>query len=152
MNKNSTRYYSNQQEKRVAKTLKGKKQSNSGATNFQKGDCITDLFLLECKTKMKDSESFTIKKEWFTKNKEEAFAMGKLYNAVVIDFGDNAQSNGNYSKQYSRNDSHAHRYCYHTCNKRKCGNSVSCAACCFIFFHNKLLYHLIYIRKHCFFT
>lgn len=89
MNKNSTRYYSNKQEKKVAKILNGKKQSNSGATNFQKGDCITDLFLLECKTKMKDSESFTIKKEWFTKNKEEAFAMGKLYNAVVIDFGDN---------------------------------------------------------------
>ena len=36
MNKNSTRYYSNKQEKRVAKTLNGKKQSNSGATAFVK--------------------------------------------------------------------------------------------------------------------
>ena len=88
MNKNSTRYYSNRQEKKVAKILKGKKQSNSGATNFQKGDVNTDLFLLECKTKIKDSESFILKKEWFVKNKEEAFAMGKLYSAIVIDFGD----------------------------------------------------------------
>lgn len=88
MNKNSTRYYSNKQEKQVAKTLKAKKQSNSGATSFQKGDVITDLFLLECKTKTKDSDSFTIKKDWFIKNEEEAFSMGKLYNALVIDFGD----------------------------------------------------------------
>lgn len=88
MNKNSTRYYSNRQEKSVAKVLKGKKQSNSGATAFNKGDVNTELFLIECKTKTKDSESFTIKKEWFDKNEEEAFAMGKLYNAIAIDFGD----------------------------------------------------------------
>ena len=36
MNKNSTRYYSNKQEKRVAKILNGKKQSNSRATAFAK--------------------------------------------------------------------------------------------------------------------
>ena len=88
-NKKCTRYYSGKQERDVAKKLKGKTVANSGAAKFVAGDVNTDLFLLECKTKMKDSESFTIKKEWFTKNKEEAFAMGKLYNAVVIDFGDN---------------------------------------------------------------
>lgn len=36
MNKNSTRYYSSQQEKNIAKTLKGKCQPNSGATLFSK--------------------------------------------------------------------------------------------------------------------
>ena len=88
MNKQSTRYYSNKQEKKVAKAVNGKQQSNSGATAFAKGDVNTDLFLLECKTKVKESSSITIKKEWFTKNEEEAFAMGKLYNALVIDLGD----------------------------------------------------------------
>ena len=88
MNKKSTRYHSNNQEKAVANALKGKKQINSGATPFAKGDVNTELFLLECKTKVKESDSFTLKKDWFIKNEEEAFAMGKLYNALVINFGD----------------------------------------------------------------
>lgn len=36
MNKNSTRYYSSKQEKKIAKTVKGKLQANSGATLFSK--------------------------------------------------------------------------------------------------------------------
>ena len=83
-----TRFYSNRQEKKVAKAVKGKQTSNSGATDFQKGDIVTDLFLLECKTKTTVSKSFTLKKEWFDKNREEAFEMGKPYSAVVVDFGD----------------------------------------------------------------
>ena len=83
-----TRFYSNRQEKKVAKAVGGKQTSNSGATDFHKGDIATDLFLLECKTKTTASKSFTLKKEWFDKNKEEAFEMGKPYSAVVIDFGD----------------------------------------------------------------
>ena len=83
-----TRFYSNRQEKKVAKAVGGKQISNSGATDFQKGDITTDLFLLECKTKTTASKSFTLKKEWFGKNKEEAFEMGKPYSVVVIDFGD----------------------------------------------------------------
>ena len=39
MNK-PTRFYSNKQEKKVAKTLGGKKVANSGATAFHKGDVI----------------------------------------------------------------------------------------------------------------
>lgn len=84
----STRYFSNKQEKKVAKTIGGKQTANSGATKFSKGDVYTDEWLLECKTKTKDSNSMTIQREWFEKNNEEAFAMGKSYNAVVIDFGD----------------------------------------------------------------
>lgn len=87
-NRNSTRYYSNKQEKNVAKTLKGKKTINSGAARFSAGDVNTDLFLLECKTKTTDSKTMTLQKEWLRKNEEEAFATGKLYSAVVIDFGD----------------------------------------------------------------
>lgn len=86
-----TRFYSNKQEKSVAKAVGGKQTSNSGATAFQKGDVLTDLFLLECKTCTKEQTTFTIRKEWFEKNAEEAFEMGKLYQAVVIDFGDGEQ-------------------------------------------------------------
>lgn len=36
MNKNSTRYYSNMQEKHIAKAVNGRLQPNSGATMFSK--------------------------------------------------------------------------------------------------------------------
>lgn len=83
-----TRYYSNKQEKQIAKAVKGKQVANSGATSFNKGDVVTNDFLIECKTCTKERKSFTLKKEWFTKNEEEAFAMGKDFNALVFDFGD----------------------------------------------------------------
>ena len=86
----STRYYSKQQEKKVAKATGGKRQANSGATAFQKGDVITDQFLIEAKTKTKDCSSFTIKEDWLLKNEEEAFAMGKNNSALCFDFGPSA--------------------------------------------------------------
>lgn len=89
MNK-PTRYYSKQQEKKVAKKLNGKRQANSGATAFQKGDVVTSQWLIECKTKTKDCSSFTIKEDWLLKNEEEAFAMGKNNSALCFDFGPSA--------------------------------------------------------------
>ena len=83
-----TRFYSSRQEKKVAKALGGNRVVNSGATLFRKGDVQTAEFLLECKTCTEPRKSFTLKKEWFDKNKEEAFAMHKDYSAVVFDFGD----------------------------------------------------------------
>ena len=88
MNK-PTRYYSKQQEKKVAKRLDGKRQANSGATPFYKGDVITDQFLIECKTKTADCKSFTIKEDWLLKNEEEAFAMNRD-SALCFDFGPSA--------------------------------------------------------------
>lgn len=88
MNKSSTRYFSNKQEKSVAKTIGGKKTANSGATPFQKGDVVTDDWLIECKTKTSPSESMSIKKEWLEKNEEEAFAMQKSHSALCFNFGD----------------------------------------------------------------
>lgn len=91
-NKKCTRYYSSRQEKRIAKAVRGKTVSNSGAITFGAGDVITqDGWLFEAKTKTEESKSFSIKREWIEKNKEEAFAMGKDYNALVIDFGDGKQ-------------------------------------------------------------
>lgn len=83
-----TRFYSKQQEKKVARAVGGNRVANSGATAFSKGDVRTNSFLLECKTCTEPRKSFTMKKEWFDKNKEEAFAMHKDYSAVVFDFGD----------------------------------------------------------------
>ena len=83
-----TRFYSTNQEKRVAKAVKGKQTANSGATKWSKGDVTTDKFLLECKTHTEFRKSFTIQHEWFEKSREEAFAMHKDYSAIVIDFGD----------------------------------------------------------------
>lgn len=85
----STRDKSKDQENNVAKRLNMRRQSNSGATNFYKGDVIGNNILLECKTVMKEQKSFTIQKEWLTKNKEEAYQMRKRYNALAFNFGDN---------------------------------------------------------------
>ena len=83
-----TRFYSNRQEKAVAKKVGGKQVANSGATAFSKGDVRTEDWLIECKTATMEKQSFSIKKSWLTKNREEAFAMKKSYNALCFDFGD----------------------------------------------------------------
>ena len=83
-----TRFYSKQQERAVAKAVKGKVTANSGATAFSKGDVRTKSFLLECKTCTKEQKSFTLHKDWFDKNEEEAFAMNKRYSALAFNFGD----------------------------------------------------------------
>lgn len=87
MNK-PTRFYSKKQENAVAKQIGGKRVANSGATSFRKGDVTTDNFLIECKTCEKEKASFSIKREWLIKNREEAFAMGKSYSALAFDYGD----------------------------------------------------------------
>lgn len=86
--KHPTRWYSNKQEKTVAKLVQGKQTANSGATAFSKGDVKNDLWLIECKTLTEPKKSHSIKKEWLEKNAEEAFAMNKPYNALAFDFGD----------------------------------------------------------------
>ena len=92
--KNNTRYFSNKQEKHVAKAVGGKQTANSGATMFSKGDVALNDWLLECKTKTSPSQSISIKKEWLDKNEEEAFSMNKHHSALVFNFGDlhNAQN------------------------------------------------------------
>lgn len=83
----NTRKYSNKQEKNIAKKLGGKKQPNSGATPFFKGDIQTKEFLIEAKTQIEEKKSFSIKKDWLEKNKEEAFSMGRQFSALAFNFG-----------------------------------------------------------------
>ena len=84
-----TRYYSSKQEKRTANLLGGTTTKNSGATMFQKGDVYTEDFQIECKTKEKPCESFSIKKEWLEKNLEETLITGKKYSVLAFNFGPN---------------------------------------------------------------
>lgn len=91
MNK-PTRFYSNKQEKQVAKAVGGRQVPNSGATPFNKGDVKTAQFLIECKTSVTEKRSFSVKKDWLLKNKEEAFAMGKDYSVLVFNFGPDSEN------------------------------------------------------------
>ena len=83
-----TRWYSNRQEKQVAKKLGGKQVANSGAAKFVAGDVILDDWLIECKTVTKEQKTFTVKKEWLVKNQQESLSTGKRYSALAFNFGD----------------------------------------------------------------
>ena len=90
--KNYTRYCSNIQEKRVADKLGGIKIANSGAGKFDKSDVIVKeaSLSIECKTCMTPKKSFSIKKEWLDKHKDESF-INRLSNRVIafnFDFED----------------------------------------------------------------
>ena len=90
-----TRVYSKKQETAVANSIGGKVQKNSGATLFDKGDVIIsgkNGFLIECKTKTSSSESISIKKEWFEKNKQECLLTNTPHQAVVFNFGPNQEN------------------------------------------------------------
>ena len=84
----STREVSSKQEKLVAMILNGTVTPNSGAGHTKKGDILIDEFgVVECKTKMKPSTSFTIKKEWINTVRKECFEMSRDTWAIVFDFG-----------------------------------------------------------------
>lgn len=87
-NENSTRFYSNKQEKAIAKQLKINRTANSGATAFIKGDLQDDRWVIEAKTCMEAKKSFSIKKQWLDTLKEEMYASNKDYRALCFDFGD----------------------------------------------------------------
>lgn len=87
-NKNSTRYYSDAHEKSVCKALNASQQPNSGAGHFNKGDVVHKeaSMMIECKCTMSPKDSISLKKEWFTQNKQEAYAMHLSNTAVCINF------------------------------------------------------------------
>ena len=88
MNKDSTRYKSNLQEKRIAKALGGRQVIGSGSTPFLKGDVVTGNLFIEAKTKMEPSKSISVKKQWLEKAKEQAYSQRKEDYTVAISFGD----------------------------------------------------------------
>ena len=82
----TTRDYSDKQEKHIAKVTEGKVQSNSGGTKFGGGDVHTNKFLIEAKTPTKEQTSFTIKKEWIIKMREQAYEQGKEESVLAFRF------------------------------------------------------------------
>ena len=90
-NKECTRAFSDAHEKSVCKALGARQQANSCAGLFNKGDCVQDdaSLLIECKTCMEPKESFSIKKDWIVKNKDEAFALRLDSNCIAFNFGPN---------------------------------------------------------------
>ncbi len=80
------------QEKRIAASLSqimaARRQKASGAVWTSKGDVISELFLVEAKTKAQLTKSFAIKRKWLEKIDMEAFLAGKIP-ALAFSFGDN---------------------------------------------------------------
>ena len=88
IDKESTRFYSTNHENSICKALNAQRQSNSGAGNFQKGDVVhkeADM-LIEAKCSMSSKSSFSIKKDWLEKNKEESFYIRRSSNALCFNF------------------------------------------------------------------
>lgn len=83
----NTRKFSSLQEKQIAKNLGGRVQPNSGAANFVAGDVQTDFILIDAKTVTTPKKSVSIREEWFSKIKYEAFAMNKEMSCVAFNFG-----------------------------------------------------------------
>ena len=88
-NKECTRYYSSRQEEAVAKLLDGYRNSSSGSGNFSKSDVIVKSASLgvECKTCLEEKASFSIKKEWLEKNKNETLSMRLDNSCLAFNFG-----------------------------------------------------------------
>ena len=82
----STRDYSSEQERYIAKITGGKLTPNSGGTKFSAGDILTEHFLIEAKTVTHRTKSVAIKKMWLEKASEQAFEMGKEGSFLAFNF------------------------------------------------------------------
>lgn len=90
-NKDCTRAFSDAQESQIANMLGGVVQPNSGAGLFNKSDILISKasMLIEAKTSTKERDSFSIKKEWIEKNREEAFTQRVFNGCIAFNFGPN---------------------------------------------------------------
>lgn len=90
----STRAYSDKQEKYICKLLGGTQVSNSGAGLFKKGDVIVNSasLLIECKCQMTEKQSYSVKKETLWKNYEEAFSNRLNNSCMCFNFGPDSEN------------------------------------------------------------
>lgn len=75
------------QEKRVAAIFNGNRTPQSGGGKWKKGDVLSDLFLVECKTSIIEKPSYSISKKILDKADEERREMGKEFYALAFTFG-----------------------------------------------------------------
>lgn len=82
----NSRFYSDRQEKQIAKKVSGRVQPNSGGTAFGGGDVLADDILIEAKTTSTKQNSMKVRLEWVEKAKEQAFEQGRTRSAVALRF------------------------------------------------------------------
>lgn len=83
----STVAKSSEQEEFVASYIGAKRTPRSGGGTNVKGDVVDNLSLFECKTYMKEKDSFTVKREWLEKNQKEKLEDRKHFAFLVQNFG-----------------------------------------------------------------
>ncbi len=88
----TTKKASQIQEKYIAKLLGGKTSKSSGGGKFEGGDVLTKHFLIEAKTTMTPKQSFSIKKEWLEKAKEQSYEQDKDSYALAFQFEPNGDN------------------------------------------------------------
>lgn len=89
-----TRYYSSMQEDHVGELVGGHRTPNSGAGHFSKGDVVVPeaSLLIECKTPTSEKASVSIKKEWVSKNRQEALSNRLAHCAIAVEFAPNSEN------------------------------------------------------------
>lgn len=88
----SNKFYSDRQEKLVAKHTNGRQISGSGARPFAPGDVESDDWLIECKTHTTPGHKISFKEDVWKKIQEEAVIRHK-FPAYVVDDGSQFLSN-----------------------------------------------------------
>ena len=111
----NTRKYSSMQEKQIAKNLGGRVQPNSGAANFVAGDIKLDFMLIDAKTVTAPKQSVSIRKEWFDKIRNEAFAMNKEMSCIAFNYGPNQPNFYAVNENDFKNLLQAYREKYYEC-------------------------------------
>lgn len=88
---------SSKQEKSIQRQLEflgAKLVPASGGTKFDSGDVrISNHLLIECKTVTKRQISFSIREEWLSKVKEQAFEQGISHSCVAFRFKPDGDDN-----------------------------------------------------------
>ena len=87
-----TRYFSDKQEKAIAKALFGHQVGGSGASVFQKGDVSLKNVLIEAKTSITEKASYSVKKDVLDKIHKESRSMRKLFAVLAFNFGPNTDN------------------------------------------------------------
>jgi hypothetical protein len=82
----STRDLSRFHENSVARIFNGNRQPNSGATDFLKGDVVSQDWIVECKATMTPKDSISVPRVWMEKLEQERKQSLKLYKAVAVSY------------------------------------------------------------------
>lgn len=80
-----------EQEERIAKLFGGERTPRSGGSNFVSGDALSEDWLVECKTTVKPSLSYSVHKSVLDKADHERKEMHKSYYALAFTLGESRE-------------------------------------------------------------